>query len=144
METKLQKQMAIMVDAVQPHCDEPIVAAMTCSHAGSMGSTLLSKFMGGAGAPGKSCDLPNPVFIAVGAGTVYAFAYKPRGFKFKIKKEAARWPLDKVSVEVEEATTMVTFIMTVAPDQSYPLEVPVAFGGRDLVDVFLNSFVRVF
>lgn len=140
MDSKIQKQMAVMVDAVQPHCDEPIVAAMTCSHAGSMGSTLLSKFMGGAGAPGKSFDLPNPVFIAVGSATVYAFDYKPRGFKFKIKKEAARWPRDKVSVAIEEAPAMITFIMTVASDRSYPLEVPVAFGGRDLVDMFLNSF----
>lgn len=140
MDSKLDKHMAIMVDAVQPHCDEPIVAAMTCSHAGSLGSTLLSKFMGGAGAPGKSFDLPNPVFIAVGASTIYAFAYKPRGFKFKIKKETARWPRDKVSVAVEEAATMITFILTVDSGESYPLEVPVLVGGRDLVEMFLKSF----
>jgi hypothetical protein len=52
-----QKQMKRMVDAVQPHCEEPITAAMTCSHAGSMGTVLLSKLTGGMGLPG-GMDLP--------------------------------------------------------------------------------------
>ena len=40
MDPKLEKQMAKMVDAVQPHCDEQIIAAMTCSHAGSMSAGM--------------------------------------------------------------------------------------------------------
>jgi hypothetical protein len=92
MDSKLKEQMAKMVDPVQPHCDEPIIAAMTCSHAGSMGATLFSKILDGAGVGFKSNDLPNPVFIAVGDNTIYAFKYKPSWFKFKIKKEVARWP----------------------------------------------------
>ena len=112
MDPKVEKQMAKMVDAVQPHCDETILAAMTCSHAGSMSSTLISKFAGGIGAITKSFDLPNPVFIAVGTDTVYAFDYKPRGFKFKIKKEAARWPRNQVTVTAEETSTMITFILS--------------------------------
>jgi len=77
MNKKVMKQMAKMVDAVQPNCDEEIVAAMTCSHAGSMGSLLTSKLMSGVGVVGKSSNLPNPVFIAVGAKTIYAFDYAP-------------------------------------------------------------------
>jgi len=49
MDEKTKKQMAKMVDALQPHCDEPIAAAMTCSHAGSMGSVLFSRRLGGSG-----------------------------------------------------------------------------------------------
>ena len=139
-DTKIEKQMAVMVEAVQPHCDEPIVAAMTCSHGGSMRSTLLFKFLGGIAAPRNSSELPNPVFIAVGKKTVYAFAYKPRGFKFKIKKEVARWPREQVSIEVDEGATMINFTMSVAPGQSYHLEVPVSAGGRERVDMFLGSF----
>ena len=52
MDSKLEKQMAIMVNAVQPYCQEQIVAAMTCSHAGSMNSLVMSKLLGGAGAGG--------------------------------------------------------------------------------------------
>jgi len=142
MDPKLEKQMAKMVDAVQPHCDEQIIAAMTCSHAGSMSSTLISKFTGGIGAITKSFDLPNPVFIAVGASTVYAFKYKPRGFKFKIKKEAARWPRDKVTVTAEETSTMITFILTTDSGEGYPFEVPVLMGGRELVYMFIDAFAK--
>jgi len=54
MDDKKKKQMAIMVDAVQPSCDEKIIAAMTCSHAGSMGSLLVSKFLSGGGGLSKT------------------------------------------------------------------------------------------
>jgi hypothetical protein len=142
MDSKQEKQMAKMVDAVQPHCDEQIVAAMTCSHAGSISTTVLSKLMGGSIAPTKSSNLPNPVFIAVGGKTIYAFHYKPRGFKFKIKKEAARWPKDEVSVSVEETSMMCYFVMTTSSGESYPLEVPTLMGGRDLVNMFLDAMGR--
>lgn len=141
MELKLEKQMAKMVDAVQPHCDEPILTAMTCSHAGSMSSTLMSKFMGGAGVFSKSSDLPNPVFIAVGERYVYAFKYKPRGFKFKIKKGVARWPRDEVSVTHEETGMMCYFILTLKSRESYPMEIPIMMGGKELVQMFLASFL---
>jgi hypothetical protein len=139
MNPKLEKQMAKMVDAVQPYCDEHIVAAMTCSHAGSMSATLVSKLMYGVGAPTGSSDLPNPVFIAVGESTIYAFDYKPRGFKFKIKKEVARWPKNEVSLTSGETSMMITFILTIGSDESYPLEVPIMMGGRELVHRFLEA-----
>jgi hypothetical protein len=142
MDSKQEKQMAKMVDAVQPHCEEQIVAAMTCSHAGSISTTLLSKLMGGAIAPTKSSNLPNPVFIAVGVKTIFAFDYKPRGFKFKIKKEAARWPKDEVSVSVEETSMMCYFVMTTSSGEIYPMEVPTLMGGRDLVNLFLDAMGR--
>jgi hypothetical protein len=139
MDEKTMKQMAKMVDALQPHCDEEIVAAMTCSHAGSMSSLLVSKLMGGAGAGAKSSNLPNPVFIAVGSKSIYAFDYAPRGFKFKIKKEVARWPKDEVSVIAEKTRTMATFVLTTGSGEHYPLEVPTMMGGRELVEVFLDA-----
>ena len=139
MDEKTMKQMAKMVDALQPHCDEEIVAAMTCSHAGSMSSVLISKLMGGVGAGTKSSNLPNPVFIAVGSRSIYAFKYAPRGFKFKIKKEVARWPKDEVSVVVEKTSAMTTFVLTTSSGESYPLEIPTMMGGKELVDVFLEA-----
>ena len=139
MDAKYEKQMAKMVDAVQPFCDEPVVAAMTCSHAGSMSSVLTSKLAGGMGATARTSSLPNPVFIAVGADTVYAFAYKPRGFKFKIKKEAARWPKEGMDVAVEETGKMAYFTLTTAAGESYALEVTTIMGGKILVDFFLAS-----
>ena len=139
MDEKTMKQIATMVDALQPHCDEEIVAAMTCSHAGSMSSVLVSKLMGGIGAGTKSSNLPNPVFIAVGSKSIYAFDYAPRGFKFKIKKEVARWPKDEVSVEVEKTRTMATFVLTTGSGESHHLEVATVMGAEELVDVFLEA-----
>jgi hypothetical protein len=139
MDPKSKKQMAKMVDAVQPYCDEPIVAAMTCSHAGSMSMVLVSKLIDGVGVISKSSNLPNPVFIAVGAKTIYAFDYKPRGFKFKIKKEVARWPRHEVSVKFQETKMMITFILNTGSGGSYPFEVPIMMGGKELVHFFLEA-----
>lgn len=139
IDEKTMKQMAKMVEAVQPHCDETIVAAMTCSHAGSMSSMLASKFAGGIGAIRKSSDLPNPVFIAVGSKSVYAFKYAPRGFKFKIKKEVARWPKNKINVSVEKTRTMVKFAILTDSGEYYPLELSTLMGGKELIDMFLNA-----
>ncbi len=138
MDKKKMKQMAKMVDAVQPHCNEEIVAAMTCSHAGSMSSFLVSKLTG-IGGMVQSSDLPNPVFIAVGANTIYAFDYAPKGFNFKIKKEVARWPKNDISVLAEKSKMMVTFVLTTGSGESYPFEVATMMGGKELVDMFLDA-----
>jgi hypothetical protein len=139
MDEKLEKQMAIMIDAVQPFCDEPIIAAMTCSHTGSMKATLISKFLGGIGAPLKSSSLPNPVFMAVGTDTIYAFDYRPRGFRFKIKKEAARWLRKEVQVSVEKTVTMARFVLSIGSGESFNLEIPTLIGGSELADRFLEA-----
>jgi len=138
MDEKTMKQMAKMVDALQPHCDEEIVAAMTCSHAGSMRSVLVPKLFGGILGK-KPSTLPNPVFIGVGSNSIYAFKYAPRGFKFKIKKEVARWPKDEVSVTVEKTSMMANFVLTTGSGESHSLEVPTIMGGKELVDAFLEA-----
>jgi hypothetical protein len=139
MDEKTTKQMAKMVDAVQPHCDEEIVAAMTCSHAGSMRSVLVPRLLGGLLGGGKPSTLPNPVFIAVGSKSIYAFQYSPRGFGYKIKKQVARWPKDEVSVEVEKSRTMAKFVLTTASSESHSLEAATIMGAEQLVDVFLKA-----
>ena len=139
MDEKTMKQMAKMVDALQPHCDEDIVAAMTCSHAGSMRSVLVPKLFGGILGK-KPSTLPNPVFIGVGSNSIYAFKYAPRGwFKFKIKKEVARWPKDEVSVKVEKTGTMAKFVLTTGSGESHSLEITTIMGAEELVDVFLKA-----
>ena len=139
MEEKTKKQMAKMVDALQPHCDEQIVAAMTCSLPGTMGSLLISKLLGGSGGSVQSVKLPNPVFIAVGSKSIYAFDYAPRGFNFKIKKEVVRWPRDEVRAESKNTGAMATFTLTTESGESYSFEIPTMMGGRELVDVFFEA-----
>ena len=138
MDEKTKKQMAKMVDALQPHCDEQIAAAMTCSLAGSMGSFLSSKLLG-VGGDMRSVKLPNPVFIAVGSKSIYAFDYAPRGFNFKIKKEVVRWPRDEVRVDSKNSGAMATFTLTMDSGESYSFEIPTMMGGRELVEVFFEA-----
>jgi hypothetical protein len=139
MDEKTKKQMAKMVDALQPHCDEQIVAAMTCSLAGSMGSLLISRLLGGSGGSVQSLKLPNPVFIAVGTKTIYAFDYAPRGFNFKIKKEVVRWRKDEVRLESKNTGAMATFTLTTGSGESYSFEIPTMMGGRELVGMFFEA-----
>jgi hypothetical protein len=87
----------------------------------------------------QSSPLPNPVFIAVGAKSVYAFDYAPRGFKFKIKKQVARWPRDEVNVVVKKTGAMTAFDITTASGESHPLEVPTMMGGKELVGMFFAA-----
>ncbi len=140
MEDKLKEQMAKMTEAVQPHCEETIISAMTCSHSGTMGRTLISKiFLGGFGAAWGTSKLPNPVFIAVGVNNIYAFDYKPRGFKFKIKKEVARWPKKDVQIEAETGGKVYKFTISTPSGDKYPLEIPVFMGGKELAEFFIKS-----
>jgi hypothetical protein len=140
MNEEMKKQMAIMTEAVQPHCPEEILSAMTCSHSGTMARTLISKiFFRGVGASWGTSGLPNPVFIAVGRENVYAFDYRPRGFKFKIKKEVARWPRKEMRVETNPGERMFKFTLALPAGEEYPLEIPVFMGGRELVEFFIDT-----
>ena len=140
MEEKHREQMAKMVDAVQPFCEEKIIAAMTCSHSGSTARTLITKiFLGGFGASWKTSGLPNPVFLAVGKENIYAFKYKPRGIGYRIKKEVVRWARRDVRVESETEGKFYKFTISEPSGEKYPLEIPVYLGGKEIAKFFLDS-----
>ena len=142
MDEKTAKQMAKMTEAVQPYCDDQIIVAMTCSRAGSLSSVLTGKLMeiaGGIGPGTVSGTLPQPVFIAVGTHTVYAFKYAPKGWKFKIKQEVARWPKDTVRVVAERGRMVTTFVLNTDSGESHALEITTAMGGQPLADAFLAA-----
>lgn len=137
-----RQQIQMMVDAAQPHCDEPLVSAMICSHAGSMASALTSAITRiGPGSP-RTSELPNPVLIAVGPTTVYAFKYKPRGFKVKVKagSEVARWPRSSIRVETGEPGKISSqFALVTDQDEVYAMEVTTALGGAEAYELFIRS-----
>jgi len=135
----VDKQMGLMIDAVQPSCDEAITAALTCSHAGSMGSAVFTTLSGLPIGMSRTSDLPNPVFIAVGADTVYALDYRPRGRKFKIRGEVARWPRRELEVASVFEQGMCYFTMKTPGDDVYAMEVATFMGARPLVERFLQA-----
>lgn len=141
MAKSTEQQIAMMVEAAQPHCDEPLQSAMLCGHAGSMANLLTSKFLGAGGGSTRTSDLPQSVIIAVGPTTIYAFKYKPRGFKVKIKpgSEVARWP--RTSIEVEPGPTgMVSqFALVTEQGEIYALEATTLQSGAGAYDHFIKS-----
>ena len=70
---------------------------------------------------------------------VYAFDYKPRGWKFKIKKEVASWPRGDLQVAVEETDRMCYFTMTTGSGDVYAMEIATIMGAQDVVDLFIAS-----
>jgi hypothetical protein len=99
----------------------------------------MSKLLDGAGAGSRTSKLPNPVFIAVGEKTVYAFKYKPRFTSFKIKKEAARWNRDQITVKSEQTSMMCYFSIITSSGENYAMEIPTMMGGKELAQMFLDS-----
>jgi hypothetical protein len=139
MARDVDKDMALMVDAVQPHCDEPLSAALTCSHAGSMEAVVGRVISGFPTGLARTSDLPNPVFIAVGTDTVYALDYRPRGRKFKIKGEVARWPRKGMQVQSETTKRMCYFTIMTAEGDVYEMEAAIFMGAQPLVDRFIAA-----
>jgi hypothetical protein len=136
-----EQMIAMMVDAAQPHCDEPLQSAMICSHAGSMKNLFAVKLSGFGGGPTRTSELPSPLIIAVGQDTVYAFKYKPRGFKIKIKKgsEAARWRKDAIHVESGSSGGVSDFAIVTDSGDIYALEVTTALGGAEAFNMFIAT-----
>jgi hypothetical protein len=136
-----EQMIAMMVDGAQPHCDEPLQSAMICSHAGSMASGLIGKFVPGGGGMPRTSELPNPVLIAVGPTTVYAFKYKPKGFKVKVKSgsEVARWSRDSINVERGTDGKVSKFALVTSDGDVYALEVTTALGGTGAYNLFIDS-----
>ncbi len=136
-----EQKIAMMVDGAQPHCDEPIQTAMICTHPGSTAGALASAFSSlPVGGPTRTSELPNPVLIAVGTNTIYAFKYKPKGFGVKVKKgaEVARWPRSEIRVEVAEPGKVAHFALITSADEVYTLEVITALGGREAYQLFID------
>lgn len=137
-----EQKIQMMVDGAQPHCDEPLVSAMLCSHAGSLTAGLTSAITRVGPGGTKTSDLPNPVLIAVGPTTIYAFKYTPRGFKVKVKSgsEVARWPRSSIQIESGDRGKLASqFALITEGGDVYALEVTTALGGADAYELFLRS-----
>lgn len=127
-ERRTAKRVARMIAAVQPYCDEEVIAALPCAeaHADSAGSNLLTarqKQLVGGTRPGLCSDsLTETVFLAAGARWMYAFDYAPTFYGYEIKQELARWPRSGTDVVAEKTSLMVYFVITLRCGASYAFE----------------------
>ena len=136
-----EQMIAMMVDAAQTHCDEPLQSAMICTHAGSMKNLFVGKLGGVGGGQTRTSELPSPLLVAVGQDTVYAFKYKPKGFKIKLKKgsEAARWRKSSIHVETGSSGGVSDFAIITDSGDIYALEVTTALGGAEAFNMFIAT-----
>lgn len=136
-----EQMIAMMVDGAQPHCDEQLTSAMICSHAGQMMGAITSALLPMGSGVGRNSELPSPVLIAVGPTTVYAFKYKPKGFKVKLKKgsEVARWYRDQIDVQRVKEGRICEFVIVTADGGYYHLEVTTMMGGQGAYDLFMGA-----
>jgi hypothetical protein len=139
-----QEQLAMIMAAAQPHCDEPLETAMICSRPGAMGAAMLSA-IGTEDYSARGNDMPPTTILAVGPSTVYAFKYKPKGFKVKLKggSEVARWPRDQLTVEVGEPGKVTSqFALVTQEGATYPFEVTTVMSGKETYELFLATLLK--
>jgi hypothetical protein len=134
-----EQLIAMMVDAAQPHRDEPLQSAVICSHAGSMKNLFAGTLSGFGDGPTRTSELPSLLIIAVGQDTVYAFKYTPRGFKIKKGSEAARWRRDAIHVERGSSGGVSDFAIVTDSGDIYALEVTTALGGAEAFNMFIAT-----
>ncbi len=114
-------------EAVQTKVDEQVLGAGPFYRAGSWAGAGLAQ-ISGAGALGaslfgkkKAAGLPQNFIIAVTPTKVYAFGYKPRSSKVKVKDELAVWDRANLKVTTEEKT-MSTRVVFESPGEGEKVE----------------------
>ncbi len=99
------RRMLRLIASAQPHCDEKVMAAVTCNHDGrpllvSLPATVkqAAEEMGlGLAAD----DLSSPILLAVSDRWVYALHCVPTLLGAKTRREIQRWSKDELEVFVD-------------------------------------------
>jgi hypothetical protein len=107
VDDKVTHAMSAWVAAVQPHCDEPVIAALNFQQAGMMSAGVKGGLGGmffGRAAYKKSAEraggFPSNVLLAVDKTKLYVFAYDIRSLDFD--PPIAAWNRSEVNVETRE------------------------------------------
>ena len=106
MDAQLYEWMAPTIQAVQPYCDEPLIAAGTFQVAGGWASGVSNGLIGGLvgtilrRAPKhvreRGGGLPDMVLLAVGLTKVYVFPYRTRRMRLDTGPPVRVWRRDDV------------------------------------------------
>lgn len=106
MDKELYEWMAPTIEAVQPWCDEPLIAAGTFQVAGGWASGvsqgLLATFVGSVfrrtpkHVSERGGGLPDTVILAVGRTKVFVFAYRVKRMQLRVEAPVRVWRRDDV------------------------------------------------
>ncbi len=147
MDKRVVKRAAKTIGLVQPHCQEEILAALTWSRTRTSMSEI-AEVLGPQVLKPNACVresrvspgvLPDPVLLAVGSESIYAFDFAPRLFGFEVKRLVVCWPRHDLTVAVERANTVTYLTITTRLGESHALEVSTLTMPRgQLVEAFLD------
>ena len=102
MDTQLYEWMAPTIEAVQPWCDEPLIAAGTFQVAGGWASGISDGLLGTVlrrtpkHVRERSGGLPDTVIVAVGRTKVFVFPYKTKRLQLDVGPPVRVWRRDDV------------------------------------------------
>jgi hypothetical protein len=140
------RRVANMVDTVQAHCPEKIVAAMPWTRTRAWSPETFSGEGPPQDAAGERAEvaadlLPEQVFVAVGSGSTYAFAFAPKVSGFEIGRQVACWPRHEVSATAERANVVTYLTITTRAGESYRLETSTLTAAKArIVALFLEAW----
>lgn len=111
MDARLYEWMAPTIEAVQPWCDEPLIAAGTFQVAGGWASGVSNGLIGAlVGAVWgrtpkhvreRAGGLPETVILAVGQTKVFVFAYRTKRLQLDVGPPVRVWRRDDLVVETD-------------------------------------------
>lgn len=104
MNDEIYSWMRPMIEAVQPWCDEPVIAAHTLQGAGGWASGISNGLLFGglfSRAPrhvrARAGGLPDTIILAVGATKIFVFPYKTKGMRLDVGPPVRVWRRDDVA-----------------------------------------------
>ncbi|HEX2196366.1 MAG TPA: hypothetical protein VHJ76_05520, partial [Actinomycetota bacterium] len=111
MDPQLHEWMAPTIDAVQPYCDEPLVAAGTFQVAGGWASAASGGVLGALVGTvlrrtpkhvrERGGGLPDTVVLAIGPTKVYVFPYRTRRMQLETGPPVRVWRRDDLAVRTD-------------------------------------------
>jgi hypothetical protein len=146
MADRNEKYRQKLIEACQPHVEEPIVAIGQFQPGGAAGA--MGVMMGVSGAAGmvmrssskkNAGGLPHIGLYALTATTLHVFDGKPKGFGFKIKKLVASFPRDGFRAERGEGKVTDKVTLVLADGEQINLESMKGGGGFN--DEIINAMI---
>lgn len=144
---KVQEGIDRLVAAVQPQLPEQVIAVMPAQHAGAYGRAVGAAVGAGgaalfAGRRAKKAagGLPPNILLALTANGLYAFGYKPKGFKGVTATPAKAWPRQGLGIHTEPGRVTNRIVLH-GPAVGEPIALEYASfgGGQQLLEDFLRA-----
>ena len=122
MDEQLYEWMSPTIAAVQPFCDETIIAAGTFQGAGGWAWGIQSGALFGGllrrppkDVRARTGGLPDTVILGVGSTKVFVFKYKVRGLHLDVEPPVRTWRRDDLVVETDTRRVASKLTIEVAP-----------------------------